>query len=104
MYGELTSTFGERRFRRVDIKANDAQALVNRLSQELKRAMVNMGELDRFIEIDGLKAVYRDKSWVLVRGSGTEPVIRIYSEALSDGRVNELIEPVASIINRAIAG
>jgi len=104
IYGELTSRFGERRFRRVDIKANDAKALVNRLSQELKRAMVNMGELDRFIEIDGLKAVYRDKSWVLVRGSGTEPVIRIYSEALSDGRVNELIEPVASIINRAIAG
>lgn len=100
IYGELIREFGERAFRRVDIEAKDAKATVSRLSQELKRVMASMGELDRFIEIDGLKAVYRDKSWVLVRGSGTEPLIRVYSEALSEGRVNELINSITAVIKR----
>jgi len=104
IYRELTSRFGERYFRRIDLKANDAKALVNRIKPELRRQLASMGDLARFVEIDGFKAVYKDKSWVLIRGSGTEPSIRVYSEALSMSRVNELLGSVEALINRLITG
>jgi phosphomannomutase len=40
---------------------------------------------------DGFKFYLDDGSWVLVRFSGTEPLIRVYSEAPSKERVNQLL-------------
>jgi phosphomannomutase len=40
---------------------------------------------------DGFKYVLEDGSWVLVRFSGTEPLIRVYSEAASPERVAALL-------------
>jgi hypothetical protein len=33
-----------------------------------------------------------DNSWLLIRPSGTEPVLRIYAEAASESQVEELLE------------
>ncbi len=41
---------------------------------------------------DGFKLQLADGSWLLVRPSGTEPVLRIYAEAGDDNRVTELLE------------
>ncbi|WP_254766300.1 phosphoglucomutase/phosphomannomutase family protein [Salinilacihabitans rarus] len=41
---------------------------------------------------DGFKLRLEDGSWLLVRPSGTEPVLRVYAEAESDDRVAELLE------------
>lgn len=35
------------------------------------------------VRTDGLKLVFEDGSWVCYRLSGTEPVVRVYSEAAS---------------------
>ncbi|HXA29140.1 MAG TPA: phosphoglucomutase/phosphomannomutase family protein, partial [Candidatus Angelobacter sp.] len=40
---------------------------------------------------DGFKFYMDDDSWVLVRFSGTEPLIRVYSEATTRERVDELL-------------
>jgi phosphomannomutase len=40
---------------------------------------------------DGFKFYLKDGSWVLVRFSGTEPLIRVYSEASSKERVDQLL-------------
>ena len=40
---------------------------------------------------DGFKYYLEDGSWVLVRFSGTEPLIRVYSEAGSKERVDQLL-------------
>jgi phosphomannomutase len=40
---------------------------------------------------DGVKYVARDSSWLMLRGSGTEPVLRIYAEASSPGAVRSLL-------------
>ncbi len=37
----------------------------------------------RVVRTDGLKLVFADGSWVCYRLSGTEPVVRVYSEARS---------------------
>ena len=36
-------------------------------------------------ELDGLKLLLEDGSWILVRESGTEPVARVYAESRSPG-------------------
>lgn len=41
-------------------------------------------------EVDGLKLILKDGSWILVRESGTEPVARVYVEAASPERVEAL--------------
>jgi len=40
---------------------------------------------------DGVKFVARDSSWLMLRGSGTEPVLRIYAEAASEAGVRSLL-------------
>jgi phosphomannomutase len=41
------------------------------------------------LDIDGYKFQLADQSWLLIRFSGTEPVLRLYSEALTAERVQQ---------------
>jgi alpha-D-glucose phosphate-specific phosphoglucomutase len=41
---------------------------------------------------DGVKYYLDDGSWLLIRPSGTEPVLRVYAEAPDDGRVRALLQ------------
>lgn len=41
---------------------------------------------------DGVKFIARDSSWLMLRGSGTEPILRIYAEASSDAAVARLLK------------
>ena len=40
---------------------------------------------------DGVKYVARDSSWLMLRGSGTEPILRIYAEAKSAADAQKLL-------------
>ncbi len=50
--------------------------------------MVSEGNVDR---TDGLK-IYGESEWVLIRPSGTEQIIRVYSEAKSKERADSLAD------------
>ena len=41
---------------------------------------------------DGVKFVAEDTSWLMLRGSGAEPILRIYAEAKSAADVRGLLE------------
>jgi len=41
--------------------------------------------------LDGLKFICEDESWLMVRASGTEPIVRLYAEAKELQRAKELI-------------
>jgi alpha-D-glucose phosphate-specific phosphoglucomutase len=41
---------------------------------------------------DGVKFVSEDGSWLMLRGSGTEPILRIYSEAKSEKDAQKLLQ------------
>jgi phosphoglucomutase len=47
-------------------------------------------EVSEVVRTDGLKLVFEDGSWVCYRLSGTEPVVRVYSEARSEQGVESL--------------
>ena len=69
--------------------AEDVQArLPERLRQEFKEfAGRRVSRMDR---TDGLQLQFDDGSWVLMRPSGTEPVVRVYAESSSQEASQEL--------------
>ncbi len=53
---------------------------------------------------DGIKITINPKNWVMIRPSGTEPIVRVYAEAESQEKLNilmsEYLNKVKSIISR----
>ena len=50
-------------------------------------------------EIDGVRFHLQGGAWVLVRFSGTEPLLRIYAEASSQDQVDRLLEDARGMVN-----
>lgn len=48
---------------------------------------------------DGLKVIFSDQSWVQVRASKTEPILRIYAEAIQLNKAQYLVDLFKNIIN-----
>jgi phosphomannomutase len=48
-------------------------------------------EVREVSRVDGVKFFFADDAWMLLRTSGTEPLVRIYAEAPSAGVVDDLI-------------
>jgi phosphomannomutase len=49
---------------------------------------------------DGVKFVAQDGAWLMLRGSGTEPILRIYAEAKSDADARKLIRVGVAMTGR----
>lgn len=54
----------------------------------------------RLSEVDGVRADFED-GWVLVRASGTEPVLRVTAESRAEGRARELLDRGRRVAERA---
>ncbi|HZD96518.1 MAG TPA: phosphoglucomutase/phosphomannomutase family protein [Candidatus Sulfotelmatobacter sp.] len=71
-----------------------------RLTPEVKAKFTSKSQSDpaelsgrkvkQIVRTDGLKLVFEDGSWVCYRMSGTEPVVRVYSEARSESELEKL--------------
>ena len=64
------------------------------LQEKLKEEPTSVGgrKVKSINRIDGLKIIFEDDSWLLVRPSGTEPLVRIYAESESAKDVEVLLE------------
>jgi len=51
---------------------------------------------------DGVKFTARDGSWLMLRGSGTEPILRIYAESKSDDDARKLIRDGVAITKKLL--
>ncbi len=47
---------------------------------------------------DGVRFDFTDSSWIHIRSSNTEPIVRIIGEAKTEGRIQELIEKVRALL------
>ena len=102
MVRRMHREFGEFYFRRRDRHLPVAQGieLVRALASD-PPAMVN-GESVRGVEtLDGTKLLFEDESWLLFRQSGTEPVLRIYSEATSIAKAEAFLDAGEKIAGAA---
>jgi phosphoglucomutase len=68
--------------------------LMSILKEKLKQEPTAIGErkIKSINRIDGLKFIFTDDSWLLVRPSGTEPLVRIYAESESAKDLEVLLE------------
>ena len=51
---------------------------------------------------DGVKFLFEDASWLLIRPSGTEPVLRTYAEARSPEQVDALLQAGGALAEKQI--
>ncbi len=59
------------------------------------------GEPARILEIDGIRVEFRDRSWVLLRPSGTETKLRVYAQALDRKRLLDIVERIRRLMSEA---
>jgi len=59
--------------------------------QEHAPAEIGGERVQEISVVDGVKYIMSDDSWLLIRPSGTEPVLRVYAEGRTDGMVKSLL-------------
>jgi phosphomannomutase len=74
----------------LEVKAFSKKELVNRLTSHPPFRIAGLRVKGMNCK-DGVKYLLEDDSWLLIRPSGTEPVLRIYAEARSEEGVFELL-------------
>lgn len=88
LYGEVGTLVNKRV--NLAVTPADRQRLMDRMRQVPETfAGRRIVEVKR---VDGVKWLLEDGGWVLLRPSGTEPVVRFYAEATSERDLSELIE------------
>ena len=98
---ELMAEFGPHEYQRVDLHPEPAKmpAVIQSLKQDNPTELAGMPvqDIDR---MDGTKFNFADQSWLLLRASGTEPVVRVYAESSSQEKVQELIAAGLGLVER----
>ena len=79
---------------KISCKKEDIDVIISKLSNEFTNADTT----------DGIKIVFDKKNWIMVRPSGTEPIIRIYGESDSEKNLEtlmtEYIQKIKSFLGR----
>jgi len=89
---ELYSRVGKLESGRIGVKLTDeiAKSLKEKLSQEPSE--IGGKKVESINRMDGVKFIFADKSWMLMRPSGTEPMVRIYAETENKKDLEVLLE------------
>ena len=94
---ELYDEFGPHRTYRSDIHITDEQKrnVLTRLDDQGGLSEISGHAVDRVETLDGFKHI-TDGGWLLIRPSGTEPVLRVYSEAETAAAAKALVDDAAA--------
>ncbi len=89
----LYSKVGPHYYKRVDIKfpAEERQAISIRI-RDNSPDIIDGVKVVKTDTADGFRFILVDTTWLHIRFSGTEPVLRIYAESDSQARVDKLLE------------
>ena len=96
---ELFKRYGEAHYKRIDLHAQEDK------KQKLRELMSNPPErlgnykVVRVNTLDGLKLVFEGDGWLLMRASGTEPLIRVYAEMPSQREVEEVLSKALELLD-----
>lgn len=99
---EMFSQIGRMEFRRDGLQITDEQMAY------FRREIVPNYEVPTFAgkkvltidRRDGVKFMLEDDAWVMMRPSGTEPLVRIYAEAETSEQVEELLKAAAAVVKQ----
>jgi len=93
IYAKLEKEFGPHRYTRFDAQypLEKRAALMEFIKKNPPQKLLR-SPLVKVDARDGVKFVAEDSTWLMLRGSGTEPVLRIYAEAKSEADVQKLLK------------
>jgi len=96
----LFSKVGAHYYDRIDITIDAAEkdAILKNLQNNLPKSIAGMAVVESKTS-DGFKFILQDGSWLLIRFSGTEPLVRIYTETLSKDMVKKILNDGEKLIN-----
>ena len=99
LWANLEKYFGPHRYARFDAQypVEQRAALMDSLKRNPPTKLLR-APLAKVEARDGVKFVAADSTWLMLRGSGTEPVLRIYAEAKSDAEVQQLLKLGRSLL------
>jgi phosphomannomutase len=93
LVSRLEKEFGPHRYGRIDthFPLEKRGALMEFLKQSPPGKLLG-SPLSDVKTFDGVKFIARDSSWLMLRPSGTEPILRIYAEARNEVGVKKLLQ------------
>jgi phosphomannomutase len=93
LVGYLFSKIGPHYYDRIDLQYDAAQrpAVLERLVKARPDSLAGL-DVTGVLTIDGFRFDLEDGGWVIVRFSGTEPLLRIYCETTHGDRVQALLD------------
>ncbi len=95
---ELKKTYPQYFIAKNKMELSD-KALIDKILAEMKKVYSS----EKINDLDGVKIDFEaDKTWVHLRSSNTEPIIRIYSEAATEAEAVALGESVIAMANSII--
>ena len=99
IYARLEKEFGPHRYSRFDAHypLEKRAALLESLKANPPGKLLR-SPLAKVDSRDGVKFVAEDSTWLMLRGSGTEPVLRIYAEGKSDADARKLLKLGVSLL------
>jgi alpha-D-glucose phosphate-specific phosphoglucomutase len=89
----LFSKVGPHYYDRIDVHVatDEHRKYTDRLANSSIKSIAGT-EVVRVDTTDGFRYILSDDSWLLIRFSGTEPLIRIYAESNTEKRVQKILE------------
>jgi phosphomannomutase len=101
IYTRLEKEFGPHRYGRYDAHypLEQRAALMEALKASPPEKLLR-SPLAKVDSRDGVKFVAENSTWLMLRGSGTEPVLRIYAEGKSDADMQKLLRLGVSLLRR----
>lgn len=91
---DLVKNYGPVHYQRTDLRLSHPIAKEQMTRQLTEETPPDIGG-EKVIEVksvDGVKYILADDSWLLIRPSGTEPVLRVYAEGRSPAMVQDLLK------------
>jgi len=99
MVEELFKRFGRAFYKRIDLTVEPKRK--EKLKEFIKSPPTSLGGLKvREVKtIDGLKLVFENDGWLLIRPSGTEPLLRIYCEMPEEKLRDEVLKEAQKLFS-----
>ncbi|HSY77658.1 MAG TPA: phosphoglucomutase/phosphomannomutase family protein [Bacteroidia bacterium] len=96
---EVTKITGKFAYKRIDMHiTEEKKQLVLENCKEKKYTSFGKFKIARIEDLDGYKFFFNNDEWMMIRASGTEPVLRLYSEASSDANANAILAAAEKIV------